>query len=128
MSYLTTKVKLKFILYTVKFLCKKPMQAPHALKNLIKALYLYYKNRDSVVSEYEYNDRLSKCYHCDRFNKKDLACEECGCFIPVKALLPREQCPLLYWLILAKDPADIVRVRVIAELEQLARTRRKEGE
>lgn len=128
MSYLTSRTRIRLVIYTVKFLVKRPLQFPSAAFRLLKAVYAYYRNKDTAVGDMDYDLRISKCCWCPshKFNVSDLSCRECGCFIPLKALLPREQCPYLYWPILVKDPADINRVRSIAEIEKIARTRREQ--
>lgn len=41
--------------------------------------------------------RLEICSTCDKFNKDDTRCNECGCFMLVKTILPFSDCPLNKW-------------------------------
>lgn len=41
--------------------------------------------------------RLEICKTCDKFNKTNSQCAECGCFMDYKTLLPYVSCPLDKW-------------------------------
>lgn len=41
-------------------------------------------------------ERLQFCYQCPSYNKAHF-CEECGCFIPAKVMIPTAKCPLDKW-------------------------------
>lgn len=127
MPSLTRQNKIRFLIYSVKFFITKPKQFPLAVRNLFKAVYNYHKHGHKLVTDSEYEQRQLKCQHCPsvKFNFQDLTCEECGCFVPLKALFPLEQCPFLYWPILETAAGDINNVIAIMDLEHLARTRRK---
>tara|TARA_B110000503_G_C7123240_1_gene403440 strand:- start:1642 stop:1815 length:174 start_codon:yes stop_codon:yes gene_type:complete len=43
-------------------------------------------------------ERYEICKACDAFNKNTKECRECGCFMPLKVVLPFIKCPLNKWL------------------------------
>ena len=50
-----------------------------------------------VVSDETYNVRHEICKSCEMWIKKKDMCAECGCFIPAKARVILESCPLDKW-------------------------------
>ncbi len=42
--------------------------------------------------------RIQTCLRCDKFDKSQRRCYECGCFIDVKVRFALEQCPLGKWI------------------------------
>jgi len=52
---------------------------------------------DMLVSSEIYNTRKQICNTCPRYDSKPKRCMECGCFIPVKAKMMFEECPLYKW-------------------------------
>lgn len=42
-------------------------------------------------------ERLEVCKSCDRFDEENSRCNECGCFMKYKTLLPWSKCPLDKW-------------------------------
>ncbi len=43
------------------------------------------------------NNRKKICASCDRLNKEDNRCIECGCYYDVKIALATEECPIGKW-------------------------------
>lgn len=41
--------------------------------------------------------RLEVCVMCEKYDKKQVRCQECGCFLKGKVLLPSAKCPLGKW-------------------------------
>ncbi len=58
---------------------------------------LKHGDKELVVSEKVYNQRLEICESCSYFDTKQHSCMECGCFIPSKAKSILESCPLNKW-------------------------------
>jgi len=52
----------------------------------------FFKDRFKISEQ-----RLIICRQCDKFNKISSQCEECGCFMDFKTLLPYVSCPLDKW-------------------------------
>ena len=50
-----------------------------------------------VVSDETYKIRHEICKSCEMWIKKKDICAECGCFIPAKARVVLESCPLDKW-------------------------------
>ena len=57
----------------------------------------YRTEQDLLVSNEKYEERLTICKGCDRFDKEQTRCMECGCFLKVKATRGPEPCPLDKW-------------------------------
>lgn len=58
-----------------------------------------HQNKDGVLfaSDDIIKERLKTCSQCDKFDSSDARCKECGCYIPVKAKLILDSCPLDKW-------------------------------
>ena len=54
-------------------------------------------NKELSVSDEIYEKRMSICHGCPKFNKELKKCNECGCFLTVKARLSGMKCPLNHW-------------------------------
>lgn len=57
------------------------------------------EGKDLKVSEQEFNQRMAICQGCDRYKKETNQCNECGCFLAIKAKLTGMKCPLNKWSI-----------------------------
>lgn len=42
-------------------------------------------------------ERMKICIQCDKFKKMTKQCENCGCFMPAKVLVPSMHCPENKW-------------------------------
>jgi hypothetical protein len=57
-----------------------------------------YREKVSImVSEEDFEKRMSICKKCDRYDESQSRCMECGCFMLLKARLGTESCPLYKW-------------------------------
>jgi hypothetical protein len=54
-------------------------------------------NQDLTVSDKLFDERFTACRGCDRFERRLERCDECGCFMRVKARLTGMKCPLDRW-------------------------------
>lgn len=43
------------------------------------------------------NERLAICKGCEFFVEASSRCDQCGCFMNYKALLPNAKCPIGKW-------------------------------
>jgi len=57
------------------------------------------KNQEKVlfVSDEIYKERTTICKSCNKFDDLENRCMECGCYIPAKAKLILDSCPLEKW-------------------------------
>jgi hypothetical protein len=65
--------------------------------NFSKAVVKHVYNGAKNCTDEESNRRISLCETCDRFNKSDRTCFECGCFLDLKVKWESSQCPLGKW-------------------------------
>ena len=42
-------------------------------------------------------EKMKICVQCDEFLKLTKQCKKCGCFMPIKVLLPKQKCPMGKW-------------------------------
>lgn len=72
-------------------------------KNLAKfswdVINYIHKNQGEVliVSDKVFDERLEICRGCEKYDKYENRCKECGCFIPAKAKIILDSCPLNKW-------------------------------
>ena len=69
-------------------------------KNIVRGFATL--GRDVVIgkNKYEFTDsRVRVCQKCmqNEWRGRKLFCKECNCFIPAKARVPDEKCPLNKW-------------------------------
>ena len=50
-----------------------------------------------VVDDEEYKERITICRECDKFREVQNECAECGCYLPAKARVVLDSCPLRKW-------------------------------
>jgi len=57
------------------------------------------KNEDKVlfVSDEVYKERTLICKSCDMYDELENRCRECGCYVPAKAKIILDSCPLNKW-------------------------------
>ena len=57
------------------------------------------KNYEKTLfaSDEIYRERLSVCKSCDKYKELENECAECGCYIPMKAKIVLDSCPLEKW-------------------------------
>lgn len=57
------------------------------------------KNEDKVlfVSDEVYKERIGICRTCDKYDELENRCRECGCYVPGKAKINIDSCPLKKW-------------------------------
>jgi hypothetical protein len=41
--------------------------------------------------------RLNQCVRCNQFDKETFKCNQCGCFLKAKILIPITSCPQNKW-------------------------------
>lgn len=58
---------------------------------------LHDENKTLFVSDEVYQERYSICKSCDKFDATQERCTECGCYIPGKAQIILDSCPLQKW-------------------------------
>lgn len=96
---------------------------PEQAKNLAQfgwdMLQHVYKNQNATlfVSDEVYNERTKICSECDHFDPEQNRCKECGCFIPAKAKMILDGCPLSKWTE-DKDSWDKQFESIIQEIEK----------
>lgn len=56
-------------------------------------------NEDKVlfVSDEVYKERTLTCRSCEKYDEVPNRCKECGCYIPTKAKIILDSCPLGKW-------------------------------
>ena len=52
----------------------------------------FFKNRFKIADQ-----RIEICKACDKYEPKTTQCNECGCFMAAKTLMPFVSCPLDKW-------------------------------
>lgn len=95
-------------------------------KNLAKfslELINYLRNNDNdentslMVSDDVYKKRLEICKNCDKFDKSQDRCRECGCFVSVKAKFVLDSCPLNKWIFNDSEWEEIF-TNIINDMEE----------
>ena len=56
-----------------------------------------------VVEDELYKERMMTCRSCDKYKEVQNECAECGCYIPAKARIVLDSCPLNKWKIKDDD-------------------------
>ncbi len=63
--------------------------------DLIK--YLGNNQETLFASDEIYAERIGICKSCDKYMELENQCSECGCYIPMKAKIVLDSCPLEKW-------------------------------
>jgi len=98
-------------------------------KNLVnfsrEIIQYIHKNHNSalVVSDEIYMERTAICKSCERFDDLEKRCFECGCYVPAKAKIIVDSCPLNKWKDLSKEWEETFN-NIVENIE----TDKKEGE
>lgn len=50
-----------------------------------------------TVSDEVYKERISICKTCDKYDELENRCTDCGCYLPAKARVILDSCPLDKW-------------------------------
>jgi len=72
-------------------------------------LLKYMHNHHEMVlfaSDEIYKKRTSICKSCDKFDDLESTCMQCGCFVPAKARIIVDSCPLKKWDVYDNDWED----------------------
>jgi len=78
-------------------------------KNLAKfswqLINYIHNNHDKVlyVEDELYKERMMTCRSCDKYREVQNECAECGCYIPAKARIVLDSCPLNKWKVKDDD-------------------------
>jgi len=65
--------------------------------DLIKHLQQNQNHTRLFVSDETYNERIMTCRGCDKYDELENRCRECGCYVPAKAKIILDSCPLNKW-------------------------------
>lgn len=65
--------------------------------DLIKHLQQNHNHTKLFVSDETYKERVTTCKGCDKYDELENRCTECGCYIPAKAKIILDSCPLNKW-------------------------------
>tara|TARA_R100001443_G_scaffold63424_1_gene73214 strand:+ start:1862 stop:2224 length:363 start_codon:yes stop_codon:yes gene_type:complete len=76
---------------------QKPPSLKTQLVSFAKAFTGWIKEGAPVVTPKEFADRIITCHVCDKFNKRQNRCMECGCMVEYKARMKTSECPLNKW-------------------------------
>ena len=56
-----------------------------------------------IVTDEEYKERIMICRDCDKFREVQNECAECGCYLPAKARIVLDSCPLGKWKMIDEE-------------------------
>lgn len=65
--------------------------------DLIKYLQQNKNHTILFVTDEVYKERMMTCKGCDKYDELENRCKECGCFLPAKAKIILDSCPLGKW-------------------------------
>jgi len=65
--------------------------------DLIKHIQQNQNHTRLFVSDETYKERIMTCKGCDKYNELENRCRECGCYVPAKAKIILDSCPLNKW-------------------------------
>ena len=67
------------------------------LINFTNSIINHASNNFYQVNLPTFEQRMSICKSCEKFNSTNTTCNECGCFLNIKASWASEKCPLDKW-------------------------------
>jgi len=67
------------------------------IKSFTSSLVDFAKSGFEHVPKYIKSSRLKVCESCDRMNKDNKTCNECGCYLDIKTGWATESCTLGKW-------------------------------
>lgn len=67
------------------------------LISLGRSVNKYIESDSPELSDMDFFTRMNICKDCEKFNKLLTKCNECGCFLQIKARWSTENCPLNKW-------------------------------
>lgn len=100
---------------------------PEKAKNLAKFSWDLIKYINSnhgksvVVSEEIYKERISTCRSCPKYMEVENECAECGCYLPAKAKIILDSCPLGKWKELNEEWEEVFG-KIIEDLDKEEKT------
>jgi len=56
-----------------------------------------------IVPDHILEERMEICKGCDKFDALQKRCSECGCYIPAKARVSVDGCPLNKWTMMSPE-------------------------
>jgi len=65
--------------------------------DLIKYIQKNFGEKSFLVSDEVYNQRMEICKQCKSYCESEERCMECGCYLPAKAKVILDSCPLQKW-------------------------------
>jgi len=76
-----------------------PQQGKNLAKFTWDLLNYITNNEEKVlfVKDEVYKKRVSICRSCDKYDELENRCMECGCYVPAKAKMILDSCPLEKW-------------------------------
>ncbi len=72
-------------------------QAKNITKSTGKVLNNIFSGQNITVPKAVQESRIRTCLNCDRYDKYQRRCYECGCYIDIKTQFAIEKCPLDKW-------------------------------
>ena len=66
-------------------------------KSFLKSSLSYAMSGFKNVTDNQKKERLNICESCDKINKENKTCSECGCYLDIKTGWATESCPLGKW-------------------------------
>jgi len=90
-------IKRSFIEPKEKTLPGKAEMAANVSRSIGKTAKAFFSGKKITVEHSLKDKRMKICEGCAWFIKKSQRCASCGCFVPLKAFLEEESCPVGKW-------------------------------